>query len=98
MQRASKKHVVSLYGLNCVDPPVFNLFENLRDGLVILQVFEKILPGSAVWCRVSKPNGGAQAVPPMMRDEEEQEQEDIGVTPNQSTLPFQTSGDHELRS
>jgi plastin-1 len=67
-----------------VEPAVFNLFENLRDGLIILQAFDKISPGSVVWRRVSKPKGGAQAPPPTMLDEEEQE--DIGVTPNQSTL------------
>lgn len=67
-----------------VEPAVFNLFENLRDGLIILQAFDKISPGSVVWRRVSKPKGGAQAAPPTMLDEEEQE--DIGVTPNQSTL------------
>ncbi|KAH7921167.1 fimbrin [Leucogyrophana mollusca] len=68
-----------------VEPGVFNLFENLKDGLVILQAFDKILPGSVVWRRVSKPKGGVQAPPPSMMDGEE-EQEDIGVTPNQSTL------------
>ncbi|KAH7907615.1 calponin homology domain-containing protein [Hygrophoropsis aurantiaca] len=68
-----------------VEPGVFNLFENIKDGLIILQAFDKILPGSVVWRRVSKPKGGAQAPPPSMMDGEE-EQEDIGVTPNQSTL------------
>lgn len=67
-----------------VEPAVFNLFENLRDGLIILQAFDKISPESVVWRRVSKPKGGAQAAPPTMLDEEEQG--DIGVTPNQSTL------------
>ncbi|KAG0693999.1 calponin homology domain-containing protein [Suillus ampliporus] len=33
---------------------LFNLFGNLRDGLVVLQLFEKILAGSAVWRRISK--------------------------------------------
>lgn len=68
-----------------VDPSVFNLFQNLRDGLVILQAFDKILPGSVVWRRVNKPKGGAQpAVQSYTEDGEEGE--DIGVTPNQSTL------------
>ncbi|KAG0703289.1 hypothetical protein DFH29DRAFT_917277 [Suillus ampliporus] len=49
MQRARRKYMFSLYDLNC-----------LWDGLIILQAFEKILPGSAVLRRVSKPNGGAQ--------------------------------------
>ena len=38
-----------------VDPAVYDLFENLRDGVVILQAFDKIIPGSVVWRRVSKP-------------------------------------------
>ncbi|KAH7918298.1 hypothetical protein BV22DRAFT_1186673, partial [Leucogyrophana mollusca] len=29
-----------------VEPGVFNLFENIKDGLVILQAFDTILPGS----------------------------------------------------
>ncbi|KAI5982768.1 calponin homology domain-containing protein [Pisolithus albus] len=67
-----------------VEPGVYNLFENLKDGLIILQAFDKILPGSVVWRRVSKPKGGAQVPPPTMLEDEEQE--DIGVKPNQSTL------------
>ncbi|KAL4068561.1 calponin homology domain-containing protein [Scleroderma yunnanense] len=67
-----------------VEPGVYNLFENLKDGLIILQAFDKILPGSVVWRRVSKPRGGAQPPPPSMLEDEEQE--DIGVKPNQSTL------------
>ena len=29
-----------------VDPPVVSLFEDLRDGLILLQAFDKVLPGS----------------------------------------------------
>ncbi|PCH45082.1 fimbrin [Wolfiporia cocos MD-104 SS10] len=67
-----------------VDPGVFNLFENLRDGLIILQAFDRILPGSVVWRRVSKPKAGAEA--PVYTPAEGEEEEDIGVTPNQSKL------------
>ncbi|KAI0658957.1 fimbrin [Cubamyces menziesii] len=67
-----------------VEPAVFNFFENLKDGIVILQAFDKIMPGSVVWRRVSKPKAGAdQEVSPVNADGEE---EDIGVTPNQSKL------------
>ena len=66
-----------------VEPAVFNLFENLRDGLVILQAFDKILPGSVIWRRVNKPKAGAVEVESRGEGEEE---EDIGVTPNQSKL------------
>ena len=64
-----------------VEPAVFNFFENLRDGLIILQAFDKILPGSVVWRRVSKPKAGAAPVEPTGEEEE-----DVGVTPNQSKL------------
>jgi plastin-1 len=29
-----------------VDPPVFNLFEDLKDGTILLQAYEKVIPGS----------------------------------------------------
>jgi plastin-1 len=82
-EREARVFTLWLNSLN-VDPAVFNLFENLRDGLVILQAFDKIAPGSVVWRRVSRPKGGAKAPPPSMMDDDEGE--DIGVTPNQSTL------------
>jgi plastin-1 len=68
-----------------VEPGVFNLFENLKDGLIILQAFDKILPGSVIWRRVSKPKEGAGAFTSGGGGEGEEE-EDIGVTPNQSKL------------
>ena len=45
-----------------VDPSVQNLFEDLRDGVVILQAFDKVIPGSVVWRRVSKPKHVEQPV------------------------------------
>ncbi|KAF8547298.1 fimbrin [Imleria badia] len=59
-------HVFTLW-LNSlgVEPGVFNLFENIKDGLIILQVER------------------GTARPSLDRPEE---QEDIGITPNQSTL------------
>ncbi|KAL9935066.1 hypothetical protein V8E36_006142 [Tilletia maclaganii] len=41
-----------------VDPGVYNLFEDVKDGLVILQAFDKVIPGSVSWRRVSKPKEG----------------------------------------
>ena len=38
-----------------VDPSVNNFFDDLRDGVVLLQAFDKVVPGSVVWRRVSKP-------------------------------------------
>ncbi|KAH9477634.1 Fimbrin [Psilocybe cubensis] len=69
-----------------VEPGVFNLFENLKDGLIILQAFDKILPGSVIWRRVSKPKEGAPAPHISAGGEDDEDAADIGVTPNQSTL------------
>ncbi|KAJ7727766.1 calponin homology domain-containing protein [Mycena metata] len=73
-----------------VEPGVFNLFENLKDGLILLQAFDKILPGSVIWRRVSKPKGGVSSGPVSYASGgaggEEDEGADIGVTPNQSQL------------
>ncbi|VDC03083.1 unnamed protein product [Peniophora sp. CBMAI 1063] len=82
-EREARVFTLWLNSLN-VEPAVFNLFENLRDGLIILQAFDKVKPGSVVWRRVSRPKGGAAAAPASMMDEGEEE--DIGVKPNQSTL------------
>ncbi|KAF7349338.1 hypothetical protein MSAN_01723400 [Mycena sanguinolenta] len=73
-----------------VDPGVFNLFENLKDGLILLQAFDKILPGSVIWRRVSKPKGGVSAEPVSYASGgaggDDDEGADIGVTPSQSQL------------
>ncbi|RUS18996.1 calponin homology domain-containing protein [Endogone sp. FLAS-F59071] len=37
-----------------VDPGVYNLFEDLKDGLIILQAFEKVIPTSVNWRLVSR--------------------------------------------
>ncbi|CEQ41708.1 SPOSA6832_03446 [Sporobolomyces salmonicolor] len=37
-----------------VEPGVYDLFEDLKDGLVLLQAFDKVIPGSVVWRRVAK--------------------------------------------
>lgn len=43
-----------------VDPPIVSLFEDVKDGLVLLQAFEKVLPGSVSMKHVNKrpANGG----------------------------------------
>lgn len=43
-----------------VDPGVYNLFEDLKDGHVLLQGFDKVIPGSVIWRRVSKPREGQE--------------------------------------
>ncbi len=69
-----------------VEPSVYNLFEDLRDGLVILQAFDKILPGSVIWRRVSKPKEGgggpSSGVVVVYMEDREMLKEDIGVTAN----------------
>ncbi|KAL1923721.1 uncharacterized protein VTP21DRAFT_8701 [Calcarisporiella thermophila] len=37
-----------------IDPGVNNLFEDLKDGLILLQAFDKVMPGSVNWRRVNK--------------------------------------------
>ncbi|KAG5717585.1 Fimbrin [Termitomyces sp. T112] len=87
-EREARVFTLWLNSLN-VEPGVFNLFENLKDGLVILQAFDKVLPGSVIWRRVSKPKEGAGPASYASGGfvgEGDEEAEDIGVTPNQSTL------------
>lgn len=43
-----------------VDPGVYNLFEDLKDGNILLQGFDKVVPGSVIWRRVSKPKEGQE--------------------------------------
>lgn len=43
-----------------VDPGVYNLFEDLKDGTILLQGFDKVVPGSVIWRRVSKPKEGQE--------------------------------------
>lgn len=37
-----------------VDPGVYNLFEDLKDGLILLQAFDKVVPGIVNWRMVSR--------------------------------------------
>ncbi|CAH2353682.1 fimbrin [[Candida] railenensis] len=43
-----------------VDPPIVSLFEDLKDGLVLLQAFEKVMPGTVSVKHINKKpaNGG----------------------------------------
>lgn len=67
-----------------VEPAVFNLFNDLKDGQVILQAFDKIAPGTVAWRRVAKPKEGG--VRPYVEPVEGEEGEDTGVTANQPPL------------
>jgi plastin-1 len=68
-----------------VEPAVFNLFENLKDGVAILQAFDKVLPGSVVWRRVSKPKA-LPAEEPMSPVGDGEEEIETGITPNMGKL------------
>lgn len=44
-----------------VDPPVISLFEDVKDGLVLLQAYEKVIPGSVNNKHVNqRPSSGAE--------------------------------------
>ncbi|CCE61250.1 hypothetical protein TPHA_0A01670 [Tetrapisispora phaffii CBS 4417] len=44
-----------------VDPPVISLFEDLKDGLVLLQAYDKVIPGSVDQKHINKrPTSGAE--------------------------------------
>ncbi|KAI9271976.1 fimbrin [Sporodiniella umbellata] len=52
-EREARMFTLWLNSLN-VDPGVYNLFEDLHDGLVLLQAFEKVVPGVVNWRAVSR--------------------------------------------
>lgn len=37
-----------------VDPPIVSLFEDLKDGLALLQAYDKVMPGSVSWKHINK--------------------------------------------
>ncbi|TRM59512.1 calponin homology domain-containing protein [Schizophyllum amplum] len=86
-EREARVFMLWLNSLN-VEPGVFNLFENLKDGLAILQAFDKVLPGSVVWRRVSKPNQGRGAKLGAYVAGEAEEGEDIGIMPTPGLSRF----------
>jgi len=44
-----------------VDPPIVSLFEDLKDGLVLLQAYDKVMPGSVSFKHVNKkPTNGSE--------------------------------------
>ncbi|KAI8968374.1 fimbrin [Mycotypha africana] len=52
-EREARMFTLWLNSLN-VDPGVYNLFEDLQDGLILLQAFDKVVPGSVNWRKVGK--------------------------------------------
>ncbi|CAH7667074.1 fimbrin [Phakopsora pachyrhizi] len=53
-EREARVFTLWLNSLN-VQPGVYNLFEDLKDGTIILQAFDKVIPGCVTWRRVSRP-------------------------------------------
>jgi len=53
-EREARVFTLWMNSLN-VEPGVYNFFEDLKDGCIILQTFDKLIPGSVTWRRVSKP-------------------------------------------
>ncbi|KAK5169026.1 fimbrin [Saxophila tyrrhenica] len=52
-----------------VQPSVVSFFDDLKDGTVLLQAYDKVIPGSVNWRHVNKPP--ANAVTPASQDEDE---------------------------
>ncbi|OJD21263.1 hypothetical protein ACJ73_07398 [Blastomyces percursus] len=43
-----------------VQPAVNSLFDDLRDGTILLQAYDKVIPGSVNWRHVNKPPAGGE--------------------------------------
>ncbi|OAD08119.1 hypothetical protein MUCCIDRAFT_158351 [Mucor lusitanicus CBS 277.49] len=52
-EREARMFTLWLNSLN-VEPGVYNLYEDLKDGLILLQAFDKVQPGLVQWRLVSK--------------------------------------------
>ncbi|RCH82286.1 fimbrin, partial [Rhizopus stolonifer] len=52
-EREARMFTLWLNSLN-VEPGVYNLYEDLKDGLILLQAFDKIVPGLVQWRLVSQ--------------------------------------------
>ena len=64
MQKANGRHACSPFAsIPCMlNLAFFISLRTLKDGLIILQAFDKILPGSVICWRVLKPKQGAGMV------------------------------------
>jgi len=64
------------------------LFQDLKNGVTLLEAFDKVAPGSVVWRRVSKPRivPGSPEPGATFSDNGEEEEEETGVTPNMPQL------------
>ncbi|MBW0482802.1 hypothetical protein O181_022517 [Austropuccinia psidii MF-1] len=53
-EREARVFTLWLNSLN-VQPGVYHFFEDLKDGTIILQAFDKVIPGCVTWRRVAQP-------------------------------------------
>ncbi|KAG5518495.1 hypothetical protein PMAC_002891 [Pneumocystis sp. 'macacae'] len=58
-EREARVFTLWLNSLN-VNPNIVDLFEDLKDGLVLLQAYDKVVKDSVNWKRVSKPKDGIE--------------------------------------
>ncbi|KTW30050.1 fimbrin [Pneumocystis jirovecii RU7] len=58
-EREARVFTLWLNSLN-VNPAVVDLFEDLKDGLVLLQAYDKVVKDSVNWKRVSRPRDGVE--------------------------------------
>ena len=59
-ERAARVFTLWLNSLD-VDPPIISLFEDLKDGIVLMQAYEKVMPGSVDFKRVNqKPSNSVE--------------------------------------
>ncbi|KAF7185758.1 Fimbrin [Pseudocercospora fuligena] len=68
-EREARVFTLWLNSMN-VQPTVVSFFDDLKDGIVLLQAYDKVISGSVNWRHVNKPP--ANAVTPASQDPDEQ--------------------------
>lgn len=67
-EREARVFTLWLNSMN-VQPSVSSFFDDLKDGIILLQAYDKVIPGSVNWRHANKPP--ANAVAPVSQDEDE---------------------------
>lgn len=67
-EREARVFTLWLNSMN-VQPSVSSFFDDLKDGIILLQAYDKVIPGSVNWKHANKPP--ANAVTPVSQDEDE---------------------------
>ncbi|EME81420.1 uncharacterized protein MYCFIDRAFT_155600 [Pseudocercospora fijiensis CIRAD86] len=68
-EREARVFTLWLNSMN-VQPSVVSFFDDLKDGIILLQAYDKVIPGSVNWRHVNKPP--ANAATPASQDPDEQ--------------------------